>query len=202
MFRDTRCGFHKVAFIQIHVTESKTKVPKRYNVGQRYCTKDNLLTVYNVLYMINYVVVHLIVILRTEEAIDIRRRYYGLLERVKNYIKQGCVRLCFMSNNNEIIRGSFIRETVLSSRDGVFLSSLLFRDQFTAFCKSIDPKSVALGPCTLIQLAGFEIDDMLQQWPSSANEWINRVRKRNWPSRELVNDILKKRLPPCSIRKP
>ncbi|KAJ8306289.1 hypothetical protein KUTeg_016834 [Tegillarca granosa] len=107
---------------------------------------------------------------------------------LKTNIKQGCVRLCFMSNNNEIIRGSFIRETVLSSRDGVFLSSLLFRDQFTAFCKSIDPKSVALGPCTLIQLAGFEIDDM---WPSSANEWINRVRKRNWPSRELVNDILK-----------
>ncbi|KAJ8304282.1 hypothetical protein KUTeg_017865 [Tegillarca granosa] len=81
-------------------------------------------------------------------------------------IKPGFVRL--VCSNKLEYYGEFI-EAVIEKNDGLILSSLLFRDHM------VD---------TLICLS-------CNTWPRVATEWIARVRINNWPSPDLISDIVR-----------
>lgn len=107
-------------------------------------------------------------------------------------IKPGFVRL--------YCHGSFyVNGTILSAltetNKGLVLSSLLFRDEAVKECRRTFPSAIAHGPCSTIDLTATLDGDMLvcfscKTWPKVAAEWIDRYRNNNWPSRDLITEIV------------
>ncbi|KAJ8304283.1 hypothetical protein KUTeg_017866 [Tegillarca granosa] len=102
-----------------------------------------------------------------------------------NNIKPGFVRLICSDN---LKHHEYITDAIVKINDSLFLSSLLFRDCQVNFARKRCPNAIAHGPCaTYVSGLNVEVDN---KWPRVATEWITRVRINNWPSPDLISDIV------------
>ncbi|KAJ8304711.1 LOW QUALITY PROTEIN: hypothetical protein KUTeg_018294 [Tegillarca granosa] len=108
-------------------------------------------------------------------------------------IKPGFVRL--VCSDKLEYYGEFI-EAMIEKNDGLILSSLLFRDQMVDHMRETFTDTIAHGPCALYDIGfNIEVDTLIclscNTWPRVATEWIARVRINNWPSPDLISDIVR-----------
>ena len=79
----------------------------------------------------------------------------------------------------------------------VFGEFLLSSEAFLKWHQKMNKTGVRHGPCVM-QKTQFGIDQDIafclefKSWPESANEWINRHRLYEWPSKQLINKIKSK----------
>ncbi|KAJ8304712.1 hypothetical protein KUTeg_018295 [Tegillarca granosa] len=86
-------------------------------------------------------------------------------------------------------------EAMVEKNDSLILSSLLFRDQRVDEMRKSFADTIAHGPCaTYVSEWNVETDSVFcfscKTWPRVATEWIARVRINNWPSPDLISDIV------------
>lgn len=78
--------------------------------------------------------------------------------------------------------------------EGIFLSSLLFRDETVRILLETVPSAFAHGPCATFKTpikieADFLLCFLCKTWPQITSEWITRGR-RDWPSPDLIRDVV------------
>ncbi|XP_061195050.1 uncharacterized protein LOC133203247 [Saccostrea echinata] len=112
-------------------------------------------------------------------------------------LSPGFTRLNLMTPSTDPL----IRSSCIMSNNEVFISSVLFRENHLRLTKYNPIISIMTtspwphGPCSTIILQDeTEIDNAYclqsQQWPTGAIPWIQRCRQQDWPSENIVLDIL------------